>query len=494
MQSHEMIISRPKLSKSGKGLFFPNEQDRNVSVSWMLLAHFEINEENYKRLNGATLVVPAGSMGRLYGTFLVKAIEDIIFSESPEEYEERKEVVKKKIEEARPETKNFISFSVGEIELDEHQQKAYEMIKNNKISMITGYAGTGKSSTVRVISERLMKEGWNISRVAPTGKASKVIGGNTVHSWLEPILRTSGSYVEIIGFKKDTMTEDECLIVDESSMMDDELWEEVKKVWNGSSDIDNKKIIFVGDQGQLKPVGDGEPFLRSIKNKTFPMTELKTIHRVKGNDEIMNFVNKIRSDGTMAIKDTYKNISFITKNEAFREVANNTSIQMLTPLRNYSSGSLNINKEIKELINVSTKEVFKTIIFSKEVSNWVDHTPVHVNDKIIIVKNLWEWDVTNGTTAIFIGKEKARIYNHVKHTSMMRQCFKFLNTTNDEIFYLPINKDTRRNIELAYAITIHKAQGSEFDDVIVFLNGRKVDKRMLYTAVTRAKKTLKFVL
>ncbi|MCK5866881.1 MAG: ATP-dependent RecD-like DNA helicase [Mycoplasmataceae bacterium] len=493
-----ILIKDCQLSKTGKGVFFRNTLNRTVSVSWLLLEEFNINVDNYKKLNEATITIPPKKQSFMYGRLIAKGIEDINFDPDANFVEISKEAIQARI--ANEKKDAFINpssskeFLVNSITLDEYQQKAFNMIKSNKISIITGFAGTGKSATVRTISEKLSLEGWEISRVAPTGKASKVIGGNTIHSWLLPILEINGAKIKIVGFKKDNMDENECLIIDEASMIDDELWEEVKRVWNGSKHISKKKIIFVGDQGQLKPVGEGEPFLNNIEKGIFPLTELKTIHRIKDNNEIIDFVTEVRATGRINRNKKYENISFINKNEAFDIVSKNHSTQMLTPLRNFASGSLSINKKIKELVETNGKPIFKTLVYSNEDEGWVNHTEVHPNDKIIIVKNLWEWDVTNGTTAILIGKERTKLYNHIKKTNMSRECYKFLNTVSGEYFFLPSNKKTRQNIELAYAITIHKSQGSEYNDVIIFLEGKKIEKRMLYTAVTRARKSLKFVL
>ena len=493
-----ILISDCQLSKTGKGIFFRNQAGRTVSVSWILLEEFDIHANNYQKLNNSTITIPPGKQSFMYGRLIAKAIEGINCDPDSDFVETSKKIIEERLEQDKkdvfinpPSSTNFL---VDSIILDQYQQKAFDMIKSNKISIITGFAGTGKSATVRTISEKLALEGWEISRVAPTGKASKVIGGNTIHSWLMPILEINGAKVKIVGFKKDSMEENECLIVDEASMIDDELWEEVKRVWNGSKHIERKKIIFVGDQGQLKPVGDGEPFLDNIQKSIFPLTELKTIHRIKDNNEIIDFVSEIRETGRIDINKKYNHISFITKQEAFNIVSQNPSIQMLTPLRNYAAGSLNINKNIKALVKTDHRYIFKTLVYSNESNGWINHTEVHSNDKIIIIKNLWEWDVTNGTTAVLIGEEKARLYNHIKKTTITRKCYKFLNTVSREYFYLPSNKTTRQNIELAYAITIHKSQGSEYNDVIIYLDGRKLEKRMLYTAVTRARKSLKFVL
>ena len=491
-----VLIKECQLSKTGKGVFFRNSFNRTVSVSWTFLEGFNINIDNYEKLNGAAITL--GNQGIMYGRIIAKGVEDIIFDPDSTFIKTKKELIKsnkeKEITLSSVNPSSAEEFLVSSIKLDEYQKKAFEMIRNNKISIITGFAGTGKSSTVRAISEKLSLEGWEISRVAPTGKASKVIGGNTIHSWLLPILEIKGAIIKIVGFKKESMEENECLIIDESSMIDNKLWEEVKKVWNSSKGIENKKIIFVGDQGQLKPVGEGEPFLENIEKGIFPLTELKTIHRLKDNNEIIDFVTEIRETGRINTSNNYKDISFITKNEAFNIISKNPSTQMLTPLRNYTQGSLSINRNIKALVKTNGAPIFKTLVYSTELSGWENHTEVHPNDKIIVVKNLWEWDVTNGTTAVLIGKEKAKLYNHVKKTSITRMCYKFLNTVSGKYFFLPANKNTKQNIELAYAITIHKSQGSEYNDIIIYLDGRQINERMLYTAVTRARKSIKFVL
>ena len=117
-----------------------------------------------------------------FGILYARDVHDIVFPENPAPFKIFPPFAKKSPKAGIKELVESKKFSVKKIALDKHQLKAFEMVETNKISMITGFAGTGKSSTVRVISDKLAIDGWNISRVAPTGKASKVIGGNTIHS------------------------------------------------------------------------------------------------------------------------------------------------------------------------------------------------------------------------------------------------------------------------------------------------------------------------
>ncbi|CAM9135420.1 ATP-dependent RecD-like DNA helicase [Mycoplasma marinum] len=389
---------------------------------------------------------------------------------------------------------NFLSF-----DLDTSQKEAHDKSIDNKFSIINGYAGTGKSVVVKMISNTLEADGWIVSRLSPTGRAAQLINGKTIHSWLEPIVKkVSNGQFEMDGFSKTMMEEKECLIIDEASMIDNEIWHEIIRVWNNSKTIIDKKIILVGDEGQLEPVGDGTPFLDYINKDTTPITNLKILHRNKDNAKMSIFAEEVRKNGRINRSQATDSIVFITEEEAVDKVINE-SLQMITPKRNGYIGSLEINRKIKNKMHKDDLEpVFFTYIWQQkpQSSYWdrVPDTPVHINDKIIVIKNMWEWNITNGTTGIFIGEEKIKLYNHgTKQYSKNKMCYKFMNPETKKIFYLPQNINTKIKLELAYAITIHKAQGSEYDSLILFLNGQFVNKKMLYTAVTRAKKLLYIV-
>ncbi|NQZ66281.1 MAG: AAA family ATPase [Mycoplasmatales bacterium] len=375
------------------------------------------------------------------------------------------------------------------IDLDEYQKKAINMVLKNEISAISGFAGTGKSLTIQEISYQLENLNWNISRIAPTGRAAQIIKGKTIHSWLEPIIiEKPGGKIEILGFSKNQINEKECVIVDEASMINDEIWDEIMRIWDNSQNLKNKKIVFVGDPGQLEPIGHGKPFMNFLSQVDSIKTELINIHRSKNGSGILDMSKFVREKGYLDTWKEYPNIKFITKKEAIEMVAKNSDIQMITPRRNMSEGSLDLNIKIKELMNINDKPDFYSMIWNDSLKKYENHSPIHLNDKIIIVKNMWEWNITNGTTGIYLGKIKRRLFNHVKKSSsQIRNCYKFINPETKKEFYLPINKKTRSQIELAYAITIHKAQGSEYKTPILYFSRRWIESKMLYTAITRAK-------
>ena len=197
-----------------------------------------------------------------------------------------------------------------------------------------------------------------------------------------------------------------------------------------------------------------------------------------------------RKTGFVDIYNQYNNVKVITNQEALGMIASDQSIQMVTPMRNGSQGSLAINKQIKSMMQVSGKPDFHTLYWNPETKKYENHTPIHVNDKVIITKNLWKWNVTNGTIGIFLGTEKAKIYNHITGKYNSRESLLFSNPTTGRNFYLPNNASTRAAIELGYVITILKAQGSEFETTLLYLPNLWRNSKMLYTAITRAKKQL----
>ena len=364
---------------------------------------------------------------------------------------------------------------------------AITIARKNPISIITGYAGTGKSYTTRQLSLQLVMNGWKISRVAPTGRAAQLISGRTIHSWLDPIIEElPGNKVQIIGFRKQVMKEKECLIIDEFSMVDNELWNKIKSIWAQSKHLNSKKIVIVGDPGQLEPIGDGKPFIKMITNKTYPITNLKKIYRNSRNSDILKLASYVRRNGYLNIKSDCQQIKLITSEQALQMARDHQSIQFITPRRTSSVGSLALNKRIKQIMNITSPPDFHTLLWNDKQRLFVKDASVHKGDKVVVVRNIWQWNITNGTIGIYLGKTKVKLFNHVREEySRLQSVYKFRNPDTNKIFYLPINSDIRSKLELAYAITIHKAQGSEYNSIILYLPTTQIKSKMLYTAITR---------
>ena len=384
--------------------------------------------------------------------------------------------------------------------LAEKQKKAIKMVMENRISIINGYAGTGKTFTVFYITKKLQNQGWIVSKTAPTGRAAKKISDKTIHSWLLPVLEQTKNSFKIIGFIKERFERKECLIVDESSMLDDKLFDKIMEIYHNSTFNKNKKIIFVGDSEQLEPVGKGKPFINIIKNKNFPITTLIKIFRTK--NDIVNFANEIRK-GTKNINQFqgYKNVKKVKLEDVLSKfLLNYKSFQIISPFNRFKNGTIKLNQKIQKILlkNETLREkAFKSYKWVEKNKKLIleEDIQFYLNDKILFTKNLWGTPIKNGTVAVLKNiQQKTRTYLKLNHE---------INWAKDNRVLFLEDLDTKKEIEvpveivktnctLGYSISVHKAQGSEYKEVCYILTPDQLKNfisiKMHYTALTRAKK------
>lgn len=372
------------------------------------------------------------------------------------------------------------------MKLDKYQNKALEHAKNNQITFINGYAGSGKSAVSLEIEKALKLEGWNIDKVAPTGKAAIKIQGKTIHSWLIPEIEEDiYGNIKMIGFKKDFMDQKTCLIIDESSMIDNEIWKYIMRVFNNTQG--EKKIIFVGDGGQLEPVGDGTPFINNlINNKDLTIT-LKGSHRQANGNDINKVANAIRMD--KQIDFTPKNVKNISRYEAIRMVMEDyEKRQYIAPMKKGESGVENINNQIQSLREL-TEFAYNTVKWENINDKWtiVKDKDIFIGDKIVVIKNMPSLNLFNGTIGIIIRKGIKKIMNY--RTSMMEPKLGFYLKVGDKEEFIT-SKLASKSTDLAYALTVHKMQGSEVKEIFFATTEDQAfmlsNKKLVYTAITRA--------
>jgi len=328
-----------------------------------------------------------------------------------------------------------------EIVLSSDQREAVWSLKDRKPDFITGGAGTGKTTVIKAIIDCYAREyGLGaLCLLAPTGKASErmteVIGiqAHTIHSALR---KTPDS--EFVFYNQDNPLPYALIIVDESSMVDSLLMADLLHATQ-----EDTKLLFVGDCNQLPPVSCGHPFHDFLSSGRF--FELKVNHRQGEGNIVLKNAYHILNDELMEESD-----DFIIKEICGKDISKycDKDIQILSP---YNA--------INDIINQALR---------------VDKTGVYaVGDKVIALRNTKDYcngdiftieDTKHGYCLVSDGKSKRRI----------------------------IIKDLD-DFMLSYAITIHKMQGSECDEIILFLpkTSQFVTKNMLYTAVTRAKKRVR---
>lgn len=379
------------------------------------------------------------------------------------------------------------------IEFDKKQQEAIDLATNDdeKIIIINGKAGSGKSFITKEIEDLLKKQGWLVSKVAPTGKAALRIEGKTIHTWLEPeVTEDKFGNVKIVGFEKESFSTKECLIVDEASMVDGKIWKEIKEVYDNTTYCQNKKIILIGDEGQLQPVGDGTPFINMINGGKVPVVTLDKIHRQADGNDIVVCANKIR-DG-IKHDSPYKNVTTTHINDGVQAVINDPiRNQIICPMKKGANGTNALNEIIKSQMDLGAL-AFKTLKWSDEERKFVYDKEINIGDKIIVTRNNFNLDLTNGTIGVVTGVGVEPVIKNLYGRSFEEyvDVIYIENDVNGEELFIPFDF-AKRNVDLAYAITIHKSQGSSWENVYISLTKDQthfVDTRMLYTAITRAEK------
>lgn len=379
-----------------------------------------------------------------------------------------------------------------EIKYDETQKNAIKNALNNPISILTGGPGTGKTTIINGIlmclkeladipSGALYSEDPPFLLAAPTGRAAKRMSEITDIS-AKTIHRLLG-----LGIGENDATDvnelnGEILIIDEMSMVDMFLFKQLLSGINST-----KRIVFVGDQDQLPSVGAGNIFSDLIKSEAFPTTRLQVIHRQGEDSSIIKLAHAINEeDAEQIIFNKTKNYSFIPcqpslVGDAIDQIVNlaikrgfkKDDVQVLGAMYNGQGGITHLNDILQDVMNPMSS---KTKVIEAHNESF------RIGDRILQLQNNPEKDIYNGQIGKIIGlnpDDKAKIL--------------IADFDGREIEF---NVKDLNDITRAYAITIHKSQGSEFPLVILNLtmqNYMMLRRNLLYTAITRAEKNLVMV-
>lgn len=378
------------------------------------------------------------------------------------------------------------------IKYDGTQKLAIKNALKNPISILTGGPGTGKTTIINGILLALRKlaeipaaalysDNSPFLLAAPTGRAAKRMGEITGIS-AKTIHRMLGLGIGDIDTSELNKLNGEILIIDEMSMVDMFLFRQLL-----SSINQVKHIVFVGDKDQLPSVGAGNVFSDLIKSGAFPTAILKQIHRQGDDSTIIALAHDVNEgkDERALFKKT-KNYSFIScrpelVGDAVGQIVElalkrgfaKDDIQVLGAMYHGNGGVNNLNDIIQDIMN-PPKPKSKSI----EVHNEI----FRIGDRILQLQNNPEKDIYNGQ----IGK----IISIDKNNSQKCMVASF---DDREITF---SKKDMNDITRAYAITIHKSQGSEFPLVVLNLtmqNFVMLKRNLLYTAITRAEKNLVLV-
>ncbi len=368
------------------------------------------------------------------------------------------------------------------LQLDPAQRDAVEAALQHKVLIITGGPGTGKTTIVRFMLGLMRPRIPSIGLAAPTGRAAKRItettgsAAFTIHRLLE---------ASNIGFQRDRENplEQELLILDETSMIDTLLMDSFLEAVPSAS-----RLILVGDVDQLPSVGAGAVLLDLIESGTIPVVRLDHIFRQAADSFITVNAHKVRQgnvpdfsalsqkvDAEKELLDFYfikesnpekiveKILLMSTKRIPQRfELDPMMDIQVLTPMHRGVTGSIHLNRKLQEKMNPDAKGL-------QHREQWF-----RIGDKVMQQQNDYEKHVFNGDLGRIVCCDPKTKELHVKFEQGI-------------VHYQAKEFD---QLSLAYAITVHKSQGSEYSAVILPLTTHHymmLQRNLLYTAITRGK-------
>ena len=382
----------------------------------------------------------------------------------------------------------------------EQVQAIIESCRSN-VLILTGGPGTGKTTTVNGIIHMLKKHGMDaILCAAPTGKASKRMKettgekAQTIHRTLE--VKSEGAYGFKFGKNEKAPLEGDAIIIDESSMIDMELMASVLKAIP-----EGMKLILVGDIDQLPSVGCGNVLHEMIDSNVVPIVRLKTIFRQAAESQIIKNAHLINEGVVPSFKNNRNGDYFFMdvdgmEQERIRDyivtyVCDNLpryynvsadEIQVLAPMKKGPTGVWELNDYIQNRINPPST--------TKQIIPCNDHL-LRVGDKVMYTCNDYDKKIFNGDVgkivSICLTQNEADDADEDNADESAKRGFVVDFDGNRVHFDLSKAQD----FILAYATTIHKSQGSEYDIVVMPLttaNYIMLQRNLLYTAVTRAKK------
>lgn len=363
---------------------------------------------------------------------------------------------------------------------NKNQRKGVENAVRYPFSIITGGPGTGKTSVLSCVTDQIMTSSpGSLVLAAPTGKAaqrmteSTKLPAKTLHSLLE--------YNPDTGFNrnKDNPIDADAIILDETSMIDAFMFHAFLSAVKPGC-----KIVIVGDHDQLPSIQAGTILKDMIDCGKIPTTRLTKVYRVKENGEILSAVHDIKAGNMPELNEHGHDFVWINEkgdqaiSDRIAALINNDipnhfgipveKIQVLTPQKNTASGVQNLNKIIQPIINPNTRD-------NKAPYAQKSGMKFKAGERVMVVRNNKEFGLSNGEIGI------------IKSINTARKTFdiEFFDRT------LSLPNQILAQMTLAYATTIHKSQGSEYEAVVIPVSNRHcrmLSPQLLYTAATRGKK------
>jgi len=394
----------------------------------------------------------------------------------------------------------------AELELDDMQRFAVKAAVQNGILVLTGGPGTGKTTTINAMIRFFEREGMDVYLAAPTGRAAKRMTeatgyeARTIHRMLELAYMPENSDNRMqFGRDEENPLETDVIIIDEMSMVDLPLMHVLLKAITVGT-----RLILVGDKDQLPSVGAGSVLKDLIESECFPIITLSKIFRQAEQSDIVVNAHKINRGEEVVLDNKSKDFFFLKRQDANTIIsvvltliqkklpkyvdADTFDIQVLTPMRKGLLGVERLNSILQHYLNPpDTKKA------EKEHGSRV----FRVGDKVMQIKNNYqlEWEIAtkyglviDSGVGVFNG-DIGRVISIDTYGEKIKVEF-------EEKKMVEYPFDLLEELELAYAITVHKSQGSEYPAVVIpLLSGPRqlYHRNLIYTAVTRAKKCVTIV-
>lgn len=393
-----------------------------------------------------------------------------------------------------------------QLQLDPMQHRAVVESIRHGLLVLTGGPGTGKTTTINTMIRFFESEGMSILLAAPTGRAAKRMTEATGYEsqTIHRLLEVNGNPEEegsVSGFQRnrDNPLETDILIIDEMSMVDLSLMHALL-----SAVVPGTRLILVGDVNQLPSVGPGSVLKDIILSGRFPVVTLTRIFRQAGESDIVVNAHKINAGETVVLDNKSRDFFFLRRQEADVIIgviitliqkklpkyvgAPQSEIQVMTPTRKGLLGVERLNSILQRYLN--PPEPGKE---EKEINGRI----FRKGDKVMQIKNNYQiaWEVRT-KHGVAVDQGMGVFNGDVGCITEVDLYGGTLDVEYDEHRKVTYPFESTDELELAYAITVHRSQGSEYPAVILpLLPGPRLlyNRNLLYTAVTRAKKCLTIV-
>lgn len=381
------------------------------------------------------------------------------------------------------------------LELAAGQRQAVRAAAVCGVMALTGGPGTGKTTTVRAILRLFQKLGLDTALAAPTGRAAKRMSelagmeASTIHRLLEAGYDEFAQTPVFKHNESDPLTAD-AVILDEASMIDVTLMESLLRALRPGC-----RLVLVGDSNQLPSVGPGNLFMDILRSGAVQTVRLTEVFRQAGESAIVRNAHMINEGEMPVLGENRGDFFFLSRRDASRAVdtiielastrlpekmgISPVQIQVLAPTRRYETGTINLNKRLQQALNPpcegKTEKEFGDIVF-------------RTGDRVMQIRNNYDiiWRKASGESGLGVFNGDVGHIVAISHGEQMM-------TVDFDERLVTYTFDMLSDLELAYAMTVHKSQGSEYRAVILSL-GRcaptLLSRAVLYTAVTRARELL----